>query len=105
MLSRFQTSVTGSSYYIVVLWGEASSGFLEAREKPWLFSLIWEAQGIGLGLNKVDIKLPPTLTFLFFFFFFWGGGGGGVGGGGTVEYPSLEIIIPYYVTLKKIGTK
>ena len=83
MLSRFQTSVTGSSYYIVVLGGEASSGFLEAREKPRLFSLIWEAQGIGLGLNKEDVKLPPTLTFLFFFFL------GGGGGGGTVEYPSL----------------
>ena len=54
--------------------------FLEAREKPRLFSLIWEAQGIGLGLNKVDVKLPPTLTFLSFFFFFVGGGGGGGGG-------------------------
>ena len=30
--------------------------------------------------------LPPTLTF---YFFLWK----------TVEYPSVEIIIPYYVTL------
>ena len=34
--------------------------FWEAREKPRLFSLIWEAQGISLGLNKVDVKAWPT---------------------------------------------
>ena len=59
-------------------------------------------------LNKVDVKAWPTWPNAAEFsttdpyFFFWGGGGGG---GGTVEYPSLEIIIPYYVTLMKIETK
>ena len=36
--------------------------FWEAREKPRLFSLIWEAQGISLpvGLNKVAVKAWPA---------------------------------------------
>ena len=74
--------------------------FWEARVKPRLFSLIWEAQGISLGLNKVDVKAWPTWpnpayfsttdpNFSLFFMCVCGGGGR------TMEYHSLEIIIPY----------
>ena len=47
--------------------------------------------------------LPLTLTFVVFFFSEVGGEGGG--GNHGIGNPSLEIIIPNYVNLMKIGTK